>query len=112
MRLIDADKLIEEGYVLVKHGESNRMTEKRSIADVPSVEFDEEHEEVKKKICKVIVWSFFTFIMTFSVSFGYFFEKQITLHIMTAICVGLLGNMFYDVTRWLFKEDEEEEKDG
>ena len=50
MRLIDADKLIEQGYILTKHGESNRM----SISDVPTAfdlemvlgELDEEHQSV------------------------------------------------------------------
>ena len=36
MRLIDADKLIEDGWVLTKHGESNTVTGIKSIADVPT----------------------------------------------------------------------------
>lgn len=63
---------------------------------------------MKKKVCKLIVWLFFVLIMSLAVAYGYVYEKQITLHIMTAICVGLLGSVFYDITRWLFKEDGDE----
>lgn len=34
MRLIDADKLIEEGWILERHGISNRLLSVKSIADV------------------------------------------------------------------------------
>ena len=37
MRLIDADKLIKEGWVLERLGESNRFITRKSIADVPTV---------------------------------------------------------------------------
>jgi hypothetical protein len=33
MRLVDADKL--DGYILTKHGESNKVLCSKSIADVP-----------------------------------------------------------------------------
>lgn len=36
MRPIDADKLIEEGYVLTRHGTSNCVITTKSIADVPT----------------------------------------------------------------------------
>lgn len=36
-RLIDADKLIEEGWVLERHGEANKRLTRMSIADVPTV---------------------------------------------------------------------------
>lgn len=38
MRLIDADKLIKEGWILARHGESNRLLGVKSIADVPTVD--------------------------------------------------------------------------
>ena len=41
MRLIDADKLIEEGWILERHGESNKLIGVKSIADVPTVEAKE-----------------------------------------------------------------------
>ena len=57
MRLIDADRLIDEGYILIKRGES-RST---SISDVPTAfdlekvlgELEEEHQDVirAKKRC-------------------------------------------------------------
>ena len=40
-RLIDADKLIEEGWILERHGESNKLIGVKSIADVPTVEAKE-----------------------------------------------------------------------
>lgn len=36
MNLINADQLINEGFVLTKHGTSNRVIERKSIADVPT----------------------------------------------------------------------------
>ena len=36
-RFIDADKLIEEGWVLERHGEANKRLTRMSIADVPTV---------------------------------------------------------------------------
>jgi hypothetical protein len=36
MRLIDADKLIEAGWVLTRHGQSNKVLTRMSIADVPT----------------------------------------------------------------------------
>ena len=48
MRLIDADKLIKDGWVLTKHGESNTVTDIKSIADVPTErEFDALYEECR-----------------------------------------------------------------
>ena len=45
-RLIDADKLIEQGWVLTRHGIGNRLIERKSIADVPtSCELDDLMEE-------------------------------------------------------------------
>jgi hypothetical protein len=38
MRPVDADKLIEEGYVLTKHGISNCVITTKSIADVPTLD--------------------------------------------------------------------------
>lgn len=37
-RFIDADKLIEEGWVLERHGEANKCLTRMSIADVPTVD--------------------------------------------------------------------------
>ena len=37
-RLIDADKLINDGWVLERHGVSNKLLSSMSIADVPTVE--------------------------------------------------------------------------
>ena len=52
MRLIDADKLIKEGWVLERHGESNRFITRKSIADVPTVEANQavpgEWQEIEK----------------------------------------------------------------
>ena len=36
MRLICADKLIEQGYILERHGESNKLLCSKSIADIPT----------------------------------------------------------------------------
>lgn len=38
MRPIDADKLIEQGYVLEKHGKTGEVLGIKSLADVPTVE--------------------------------------------------------------------------
>ena len=38
MRPIDADKLIEEGWVLDRHGVSNKLLTTMSLADVPTVD--------------------------------------------------------------------------
>lgn len=45
MRLIDADKLIKEGWVLERHGESNRFITRKSIADVPTAELTKVYAE-------------------------------------------------------------------
>lgn len=42
MRLINADKLIEEGWVLTRHGQSNKVLTTMSIADVPTAFSTEE----------------------------------------------------------------------
>lgn len=48
MRLINADKLIEEGYVLTRHGTSNRVITTKSIADVPTAfDVDKVVEQIK-----------------------------------------------------------------
>ncbi len=106
MRLIDADKLIEEGYVLTKYTKSGCLTNKISIADVPSAYEEEEHKVTKRTFCKVLVWLFFVLLMTLIVSFGYVYKKEVTLYVMACVGVGLLSNVFYDITRWLFKEEE------
>ena len=57
MRLIDADKLIEQGYILTKHGKDNQYIGSKSIADVPTAfdlemvleELDEEHQTVMRE---------------------------------------------------------------
>ena len=61
MRLIDADKLIKDGWVLTKHGESNSVIDTKSIADVPTetesmnVIFTNEHREyINKQITKAL----------------------------------------------------------
>ena len=36
MRLIDADKLIEQGWRLERHGQSNELVGVMSLADVPT----------------------------------------------------------------------------
>ena len=59
MRLIDADKLIEDGWVLIKHGESNTVTDIKSIADVPTESgngiFTDAHREyINKQITKAL----------------------------------------------------------
>ena len=38
MRLIDADALAKNGWVLERHGVSNTLIERMSIADVPTIE--------------------------------------------------------------------------
>lgn len=38
MRLIDADALAKNGWVLERHGVSNTLLERMSIADVPTIE--------------------------------------------------------------------------
>lgn len=42
MRLIDAEKLINEGWVLTRHGASNCLIGIKSIADVPTA-FDPDY---------------------------------------------------------------------
>ena len=59
MRLIDADKLIEDGWVLTKHGASNTVTGIKSIADVPTESgngiFTDAHREyINKQITKAL----------------------------------------------------------
>ena len=61
MRLIDADKLIKDGWVLTKHGESNCVIDTKSIADVPretesmNAIFTNEHREyINKQITKAL----------------------------------------------------------
>ena len=59
MRLIDADKLIKDGWVLTKHGESNAVTGIKSIADVPtesenSIFTDAHREYINKQITKAL----------------------------------------------------------
>ena len=36
VRLIDANKLAREGWVLTRHGIGNRLVERKSLADVPT----------------------------------------------------------------------------
>lgn len=48
-RLIDADKLIEQGWRLERHGQANELIGIKSIADVPTAyDVDKVMEEVKK----------------------------------------------------------------
>lgn len=59
MRLIDADKLIKDGWVLTKHGASNTVTGIKSIADVPtesenSIFTDVHREYLNKQITKAL----------------------------------------------------------
>ena len=58
MRLIDADKLIEQGYVLEKHGESGKLLGKKSIADVPTVKVEPALSKVWKQIFKNFIESY------------------------------------------------------
>lgn len=57
MRLIDADQLIKEGYVLTKHGTSNCVITTKSIADVPTaldVNIIAEQEKTIKILGKIL----------------------------------------------------------
>lgn len=38
MRLIDADPLIKDGWVLERHGVSNHLLSVKSLADVPTID--------------------------------------------------------------------------
>ena len=56
MRLIDGDQLIEDGFVLTKHGKSNCVIEQKSIADIPTAfnadkvikQIEAEYRSIKK----------------------------------------------------------------
>ena len=51
MRLIDADKLIEDGWHLVKSGRSNRTLGVMSIADVPTAyDLDKVVEQLEREV--------------------------------------------------------------
>ena len=59
MRLIDADKLIKDGWVLTKHGESNTVIGIKSIAEVAtegenSIFTDLHREYINKQITKAL----------------------------------------------------------
>lgn len=78
MRLIDADLLIKDGWVLERHGVSNHLLSVKSLADVPTIDpvhaaggcycrecdsWDEENATGRKKLGNYVapcsVWSDF-----------------------------------------------------
>lgn len=56
-RLIDADALAKNGWVLERHGVSNTLIERMSIADVPTIEAEPvKHGRWKRTAMSDTLW--------------------------------------------------------